>query len=1826
MSLPNISQVISQYLYGSTSLPGDFSSETLIRADNVDTDIQVQVIDYMTGPDGPGRFALASNIDLISTFMTFDVAEANEVFTSFYSGDGTDRVELNKSEIASFLGFSSYGLSVDQKDWNDGVGNYGERVFIWGNTAFQINNDAKFVIEKNNAPGASHPYTMRLENFYLEPRRENQGQGSYDPENFDFKSSDGSTELTQETSERAIDPSGIGRTVELVFKEGGLTAKTYTYTDYLADQQMTDQYYSVFEYSFDNQSLLKDEIQDLFDDLFEDGITSTTLSDKMIVYGTSGSDDLHSYTTTRGYDVTDETADIGAVWPLVYTFDLPQHNKTTNGIVYVAGGGHDTVIGTDKQDALFGGTGGDTLIGGVAGSQLGGQNVSDVFFQNTPSYFDDEIQDRLEGGEGLDSYLFYQRLDVVEDQRNWETPGSASGGYSFFDVILTSYVDVGRDPQKFDLSLYQNVDVISDSDGNGQIFSKSLSYDHDGQTATKDHRVDEFSNLIYTAKSTHGLDYYTAGGNILYLDSSTSKLYGFVFYTGSEFGGDISAHWSGYHAAFAVENFSWGDFNIYATLPAINGTSGNDAPDLQAGPGGEGADYSGGDGDDIIIGTAASDSLKGENDNDTLDGGAGDDQLSGGRGDDVVSGGEGSDILDGGRDNDVLDGGVGDDQVFGGLGDDQVSGGAGNDVLVGGIGDDILDGGIGSDTYKFEYDTGSDTISDAGLSSDFDILEIYYLLEEDVILSKVGANLTDLLITDTWTGQTLLVEGQFALGNTTAIEKIVFLNDGAADDYVATTSWDVQAIESRALADMNNTLPVVVTPIASQSLPVNTPWSYTVPADTFFDADGDTLFIQPTLADGSLLPFWMSFDQSTNTISGTPPVDFNGSIGITVAAYDRQGAAETTFTLLVGDTNDAPIVATAIADQAVLEDTAWSYAVSAGTFADADGDVLTYSASLANGDPLPSWLSFDGATQAFSGTPPQDFNGTISLKVIASDGSETAETSFTLTVSPENDAPVVAAAILDQSAAEDTAWSFAVPAGTFIDADGDALSYSAALADGSALPSWLSFDDATQAFSGTPPQDFNGTLLLKVTASDGTGTVDANFTLTVVAENDAPVVTALISDQSTTEDTAWSFAVPAGTFTDADGDALSYSAALADGSDLPSWMSFDDATQTFSGTPPQDFNGTISLKVIASDGSETAEASFTLTISPENDAPVVAAAILDQSTAEDTAWSFAVPAGTFTDADGDALIYSAALADGSALPSWLNFDDATQAFSGTPPQDFNGTLSLKVIVSDGTATAESVFELIVTPADTDVGDTIATASSIAVGGSITGTVDVAGDHDWYAVELEAGVSYQFSLRGAATSGGTLSDPFLALFDAAGVEIDFNDDHDGSLDALIEFTPTTSGTYYLDAEARGADTNIGTYTLEVEVVVSGPTDSNDTLSGTSGADLIDGLAGDDAISGLAGDDTLIGGAGADSIDGGDGNDTIHADAADTWFDGGNGVDTLIYDGTDDRQYAMNQGSFENMSAGSGNNTIWGTADGNLIDGEGGNDVIHGYGGNDTLIGGSGSDSLMGGDGDDTVYGDADDVWFSGDDGEDTLIFTSTADFDYALDNGGFEHMKAGSGDNAIYGTAGDNILDGEAGDDFIQAYDGNDTLIGGSGSDSLQGGDGDDIVFADADDSWFSGDAGIDTLIYTSTDDRQYSLGQGAFEHVEMGGGNNVVWGSAADNTINGQAGADTLYGYAGADRLIGGTGADHLVGGDGDDAFVFSFGDTGHDTITDFVAGAGSDDEIEFESGVFSDLASVLAAASDDGTDTTITIDAETSVLIQNVVVSNLHQDDFRFV
>ncbi|HJV53156.1 MAG TPA: hypothetical protein VJ652_16935, partial [Noviherbaspirillum sp.] len=348
------------------------------------------------------------------------------------------------------------------------------------------------------------------------------------------------------------------------------------------------------------------------------------------------------------------------------------------------------------------------------------------------------------------------------------------------------------------------------------------------------------------------------------------------------------------------------------------------------------------------------------------------------------------------------------------------------------------------------------------------------------------------------------------------------------------------------------------------------------------------------------------------------------------------------------------------------------------------------------------------------------------------------------------------------------------------------------------------------------------------------------------------------------------------------------------------------------------------------------------------------------------------------------------------------------------------------------------------------------------------------------------------------------------------------------------TQTINGKTY-DVYTSGGATLIVDHDVSVLSEYQGTPD-DDTLNGGSGNDLVIGNGGDDVINGSDGDDVLRGGAGNDTIDGGSGNDT--ADYSD---ETGDLTVTLGAPGSSDGPTTGSDTltDIENVTGGSGNDTITGGGGDNLLSGGAGNDSLDGGAGDDTLAGGSGNDTLTGGSGNDTAdYGDdAGGVAVDLDAGTGT---DGNGGTDTLTD---IENVTGGAGNDTISGNAGDNTLDGAGGDDQLSGGAGNDSLAGGAGDDTLKGGAGNDTL---------SGGDGNDTADYSDeTADVTVNLGSGTgtdgnggtdtysdIENIRGGSGNDRLTGNASDNAIDGGAGNDTLAGGAGDDTLIGGSGND----------------------------------------------------------------------------------------
>ncbi|MFM8330308.1 MAG: putative Ig domain-containing protein, partial [Candidatus Methylumidiphilus sp.] len=154
-------------------------------------------------------------------------------------------------------------------------------------------------------------------------------------------------------------------------------------------------------------------------------------------------------------------------------------------------------------------------------------------------------------------------------------------------------------------------------------------------------------------------------------------------------------------------------------------------------------------------------------------------------------------------------------------------------------------------------------------------------------------------------------------------------------------------------------------------------------------------------------------------------------------------------------------------------------------------------------------------------------------------------------------------------------------------------------------------DIAANKLVYAPATNANGTAYARFTfqVKDNGGTANGgvdldptpnSLTFNVTPVNDAPTVANAIADRATNEDAAFSYTVPANTFADVDvGDSLSYAARP-----LPSWLRFDAATRTFSGTPLNGDVGALDVQVTATDrfGGSVAD-NFRLTVNNINDAP-----------------------------------------------------------------------------------------------------------------------------------------------------------------------------------------------------------------------------------------------------------------------------------------------------------------------------------------------------------------------------------------------------------------------------------------------------------------------------------------------------------------------------------------------------------------------------------------------------------------------------------------------
>ena len=170
-----------------------------------------------------------------------------------------------------------------------------------------------------------------------------------------------------------------------------------------------------------------------------------------------------------------------------------------------------------------------------------------------------------------------------------------------------------------------------------------------------------------------------------------------------------------------------------------------------------------------------------------------------------------------------------------------------------------------------------------------------------------------------------------------------------------------------------------------------------------------------------------------------------------------------------------------------------------------------------------------------------------------------------------------------------------------MDPDGDTVTYT--VVEGGDLYSFhaFGFDASTRQLKTSQPLDFErgSNYSLRVMATDTAGASDTIYVnITVTNVNESPVVGIGAPSQGTNAGLAFSYMFPATTFSDEDGDTLTYTATKKDGTALPSWLTFTAATRTFSGTPASVDVGTVSVKVTARDSMFLVSDVFSIRVHP----------------------------------------------------------------------------------------------------------------------------------------------------------------------------------------------------------------------------------------------------------------------------------------------------------------------------------------------------------------------------------------------------------------------------------------------------------------------------------------------------------------------------------------------------------------------------------------------------------------------------------------------------
>ncbi|PWN42957.1 hypothetical protein IE81DRAFT_107059 [Ceraceosorus guamensis] len=290
---------------------------------------------------------------------------------------------------------------------------------------------------------------------------------------------------------------------------------------------------------------------------------------------------------------------------------------------------------------------------------------------------------------------------------------------------------------------------------------------------------------------------------------------------------------------------------------------------------------------------------------------------------------------------------------------------------------------------------------------------------------------------------------------------------------------------------------VTVTRSLTSQLPqiahVGQPYTWTFAPNTLTSSHPDAT-IDYVISSG--LPAWARFDAPSLTISGTPASDDQGQARIAVHGTERNGdqsaGASDSFNLLVLQ-EPAPTLNKALPDQLSVASSlgpknilpgnklhiplGWSFSVGfdGNTFSLPDGSNVYTSAGLADGSPLPSWLTYDAGSYTMYGVAPTQVGPEgpqFDFVMTGSNREGYGGTTSALTIVVSNHALTLGAPLRSVNVTAGDALRYVIPT-TGLQLDGHQSPPENKItiaADLSGYP-FLTFDAGADALSGSVPFD-----------------------------------------------------------------------------------------------------------------------------------------------------------------------------------------------------------------------------------------------------------------------------------------------------------------------------------------------------------------------------------------------------------------------------------------------------------------------------------------------------------------------------------------------------------------------------------------------------------------------------------------------------------------------------------------------------------------------------------------------------------------------------------